>query len=294
MKPSAVHAEARPPWRHLSACFAGRRAASWILLLALVVATPAAAQDQGLDPLLFARPLEGPTDADATVQARGVQLYRLPLSLRLRRMEEGHWGLRITFPVSLSAISVEQASDIGRFVKSLGIASIVPGIELEIPVGEGARLRPFVEAGLGKGTRGGDLEVLYGVGLRASVAHTVGRAHLTFGGSAMRRRRARRIEEYEGYSTFEGALDAQVPLGFSIRQREARGGVYVIARGFDGLEVTREGEAPIRMRGQLELGASFSTAPDLRVWKIRLPWIAVGYQSGAVISGFRFYTTFPF
>ncbi len=271
-----------------------RRVAACVsVLLALAAAGPVAAQDQGLDSLLFA-PLAVGADENANVQARSVQLYRLQLSLRLRRREEGRWGLRLTFPVSLSAVRIEGASDIGRFVNSLGIVSIVPGIELEIPVGEGARLRPFVEAGLGKGTRGGDLEVLYGVGLRASVAHTVGRAHLTFGGSAMRRRRARRIEEYEGYSTFEGALDAQVPLGFSIREREARGGIYFIARGFDGLEVKREGQEPIRMRGQFEVGASFSTAPDLRVWKIRLPWIAVGYQSGAVISGFRFYTTFPF
>jgi len=264
-----------------------------ILLLLFAVATPTAAQDQGLDPLLFVRPLEGRAAEGADVQARGVQLYRLPLSLRLRRMEEGRWGLRITFPVSLSAVSVEQVSDIGRFVKSLGIASIVPGIELEIPVGDRARLRPFVEAGVGKGTGGGDLEVLYGVGLRASVAHTVGRAELTFGGSAMRRRRAQRIEEYEGYSTFEGAADAQVPLGFSIRQREARGGAYVIARGFDGLEVTREGQAPIQMRGQLEVGGSFSTAPDLKVWKITLPWIGVGYQFGR-ISGVKIYVKFPF
>lgn len=294
MKPSAVHAEARRSWLgRPAACSTRRRAASRILLLVLALATPAAAQDLGLDPLLFVRPLEGPAGEDATVQARGVQLYRLPLALRLRRMEEGRWGLRVTFPVSLSAISVEQASDIGRFVKSLGIASIVPGIELEVPVGEGGRLRPFVEAGLGKGTRGGKLEVLYGVGLRASVAHTMGRAHLTFGGSAMRRRRAQKIQEYEGYSTFEGAVDVQVPLGFSIREREARGGVYVMARGFDGLEVQREGQAPIRMRGQLEVGGSLSTTPDLKVWKITLPWIGVGYQFGRV-SGVKIYVKFPF
>jgi len=39
---------------------------------------------------------------------------------------------------------------------------------------------------------------------------------------------------------------------------------------------------------------SFSTAPVLRVWKIRLPWIAAGYQFGRTISGWRIYATFPF
>ena len=34
----------------------------------------------------------------------------------------------------------------------------------------------------------------------------------------------------------------------------------------------------------LELGASFATAPDLRIWKIRLPWLAGGYQFGETVS----------
>jgi len=271
------------------------RAAVALLLLAPAAATPAIAQDQGLDPLLFVGPLGGPTGEGGDVRARGFELYRLPLALRLRRMEDDHWGLRLTFPVSLSAIRVEQLSDVGRFVRSLGIVSIVPGIELEIPAGKRVRLRPFVEAGLGKGTEGGGLEVLYGAGLRARVVGpTAGPWHLTFGGSAMRRRRAERVDEYRGHSTFEGAVDAQLPLGFSIGRKEARGGLYVIARGFDGLELAREGRDPIVLGHQLEAGISFSTAPDLKIWKITLPWIAVGYQFGDVLSGVRVYTTFPF
>jgi len=48
------------------------------------------------------------------------------------------------------------------------------------------------------------------------------------------------------------------------------------------------------MHGQLEVGASFSTAPDLKIWKLTLPWIGGGYQFGDVIWGVKIYVKFPF
>ena len=66
------------------------------------------------------------------------------------------------------------------------------------------------------------------------------------------------------------------------------------ARAFDGLEIRREGGPLVVLGRQFEAGGSFATAPDLGVWKITLPWIAVGYQFGKVVSGVRVYATFPF
>ena len=68
----------------------------------------------------------------------------------------------------------------------------------------------------------------------------------------------------------------------------------MIVRAFDGLEIKREGEPVVVLGRQFEVGGSFATAPDFRVWKITLPWIAAGYQFGEVVSGVRVYTTFPF
>jgi hypothetical protein len=74
---------------------------------------------------------------------------------------------------------------------------------------------------------------------------------------------------------------------------EARIGVYAIGRAFDGLELERENQPTIVLRGQFEAGLSFSTAPELRIWKIPLRWLAAGYQFGHV-SGLRIYLKFPF
>jgi hypothetical protein len=268
-----------------------RHALPWTLLLGLAAA-PVAAQDQGLDPLLFARPLDSGSAAD--VHASGVQLYRLPLSVRIRGLDGHRWGLRVTFPVSLTSLRVHGASDVGGFVKKLGIAAIVPGIELALPVSTRGLIRPFAEAGVGKGTAGGSVEVLYGVGVRARMTQPVKRLNLTIGGAASHRKAQADVRDYDAHSTFEAGVDGEVPLGFSIGQKAARAGLFTIARGFDGLELHREGQDPLVLRRQFEVGASFSTAPVLRIWKVRLPWIAAGYQFGHTVSGVRIYATFPF
>jgi hypothetical protein len=266
-----------------------KRASLWLLLV-VCASSPARAQDQGLDLLLFARPVD---DTGAPLAARAVQIYRLPLSFRLRTMEDGRWGVRLTFPVSLSAVRIEALSDVPQFVKSLGVAAVVPGIELEIPVGERVRLRPFAETGFGKGSNG-NTQVLYGSGLRARTAHQYRHVRLQIGGSGMYRKLAARGDDYDGHGAFEAAFDAQVPVGFAIQGSPAWSGVYGIGRKFNGLELKQDGQTVMTLGHQFEAGVSFATYPTLRVWKIPLPWMAVGYQFGPTLSGIRIYTSFPF
>ena len=262
------------------------------LLLLLSVVTPVAAQDQGLDALLFVDPTD--LDAATDVQAEVIQLYRLPLSFHLRNLDMHPWGLKVTFPVSLTSLQIEGVSSLVSFVQKLRIAAIIPGLEMEIPIGSRTMVRPFGEVGVGRGSNESSAEVMYGVGVRARTSQQLRRLHLTYGGSIAGRKAPSRADSYDEYATFEAGVDAQVPLGFRVRSNPARGGVYVIGRGFDGLEMERDGQPPLALRGQLEVGASFSTAPELRIWKIRLPWLAGGYQFGDTVSGVRFYLQFPF
>ena len=143
-------------------------------------------------------------------------------------MRGNRWGVRLTFPVSVSAIRITSTSDLDRLVKGLELASIVPGLELEIPIEPRLRLRPFAEVGFGNSTEDSRTEVLYGAGVRARFVQPIRRLHLSLGGAAMHRKPETSRETYNGHSTFEAAVDAQWPLGFSIGEQAARGGVYAI------------------------------------------------------------------
>ena len=156
-------------------------------------------------------------------------------------MDEQHWGIRVTFPVSLQSLRVSGVSDLGPFTKKLGIAGIVPGVELEVPLTDGVRMRPFAEAGFGKASDG-RTEVLYGLGARLMMERQVRVAHLTYGGSGMYRNSYTSGDAYDGHGTFEAGIDTQVPLGFSIGRKEARAGGYFIARKFAGLDLVRENQ----------------------------------------------------
>jgi hypothetical protein len=275
--------------RRVEAARFWRRVAAGALVLLFLVAWPAAAQDQGLDPVLFANRDETASASD--VEVRGVQLYRLPFSFHVRSLDEHSWGLRVTFPVSLSSLRITGVSDVGSFIDKLRIAAIIPGLEVEIPVGTRTLVRPFGEVGFGKS--GDSSEVFYGAGVRAQNVADLKRLHLTYGGSIAGRKAPALDGSGDRYASFEGGVDVQFPLGFSVRDGQARGGVYVIGRAFAGLELERENQPAIGLGGQFEAGLSFSTAPELRIWKIPLQWPAAGYQFGRV-SGLRIYLKFPF
>src|SRR5262249_43488356 len=160
-----------------------------------------------------------------------------------------------------------------------------PGINFEIPLASRVRLRPFAEAGVGKGTAGRPAQFLYGYGASVRVDRDVGPVHLIYGGDALRRRGAAAVGACEAHSTFEAGLDAQAPLGFTIAGRDVRAGMYGIARAFGGLNLANEGLPAFDLDHQFELGGSFSTTPNLKIWKIDFPWIAVGYQFGPILNG---------
>jgi hypothetical protein len=261
------------------------------ILLSVYVAMPVRAQDHGLEPLLFAGRADTTTTSD--VKAQTVTLYRFPLAFHLRDVDTHAWGLRITFPVSMSSVRLEGVSSFGSFVRKLGIAAVAPGLELEIPVGGRTLIRPFGEVGIGK-SRDSQTETIYGVGVRARTFHDLRRLHLTYGGAVAGRKTPALVGTYERYASFEAGIDAQVPLGFSLAKKPARGGLYTIGRAFNGLELQRDTQPPFVLRRQLEAGVSFSTEPDLRVWKVPLPWLAAGYQFGHIVSGVRIYVVFPF
>jgi hypothetical protein len=259
-------------------------------LLAVCLVTPAAAQDEDLDPLLLREVDPGATD----VGARSFQVYRIPLSYKLRSHEEKPWGFRITFPVSFGVHELDATTDVEDLFARLETASIIPGIEFQVPLGERWLVKPFAEVGIGTATSGGDTEVLYGLGVRARGRYRARPFHLTLGGAFKHKNTGKSRPEIDRYNTLEAGVDAQLPLGFSIGNRKAMGGAFGFVRSFSQLEIPRFSPDAIEIDRQYEVGLSFSTDPGIKIWKIKLPWLAVGYRFGDIFTGWRLYFSFPF
>ena len=266
-------------------------AAAVQLLVLVVAAAPAAAQDGDLDGLLLL-PLTATEVQDASSQS--FQIYRIPIAWPIRRLEVKPWGLRITLPVSLGAHELEAATDVGDVVESIQSVAIIPGVEFLFPIGERWVVKPFAEAGIGDDSRTGETHLLYAAGIRARGEYQARPFELMVGAAFKYRNGSSAEIVKDWYSTVEAGVDAQVPLGLSVGAGEAYGGAYAIARYFSDLELEHLVERPFDISWSYEVGLSFATDPALKLWKIKLPWLGLGYHFGDRSRGVRLNMAFPF
>jgi hypothetical protein len=96
------------------------------------------------------------------------------------------------------------------------------------------------------------------------------------------------------YTTLEAGLDIQRRLGFAFGGGEASAGIYGIGRWFPDLRIQGAGDRVFDVTRVLEVGVSFSTAPELTLLKLKLPWVALGYRFGDMFKGIRLSFSFPF
>jgi hypothetical protein len=256
----------------------------------VLLVVPVFAQDEDVDAALL--PADAGTVKD--VSSQSLQVYRFPISFNVRSLEEKPWGLRVYVPVSLGSVKIEAATDIDDFFERIGSIAVVPGVEFLVPIGERWVVKPFAEVGIGDDSVSDTTHVLYSAGMRAQGEFEPRPFDVMFGGAIRYRNNTTSQAVKNWYSTVEVGADAQLPLGFSLGSRAAHGGVYAIMRHFTDLEFEIITEGPIDIEWNYEVGLSFATDPVLRLWKIKLPWIALGYRFGDRQSGVRLNFTFPF
>jgi len=261
------------------------------ILTALWPVAPATAQASELEPVfLIGRQGGAATDAGAS----SLQVYRVPIGVTLLDPQGRPWGLRLTFPVSLGFYDLQATTGLTDLVSRVQTVSVAPGVEFLVPVSRLWVLKPYAEVGLGMTTSGEFTGAQYTAGLRARGDYTNGPYHMAVGlGAHYASPRLSRVN-IDDYTTLELAGNVQRELGFRVTGRDARGGVYGIARWFPGLRVEDAYDRLFDVKHVWELGVSFSTAPELTLWKLPLPWIAVGYRFGDMFNGIRISFDFPF
>jgi hypothetical protein len=266
-----------------------RRALLLVLPLSVIASGPLAAQDEELQPLaLLLERAGGATE----LEARSLQIYRIPLAYTVRDLETQLWGFRLTFPVSLGAHELDASNGVVDLLERVESMTVTPGVELQIGLGPGWRLKPFGELGVTTASAAGDTELTYGIGVRARGERELGASRLLLGGAARYASPRTHRAQLQDYTALEVGGDVQVPLGFSVASRPASGGVYGVVRFFPDLE--GPAEALLDVGRLYEVGLSFSTDPAPKLWLVELPWIALGYRWGGPLSGLRLSFSFPF
>lgn len=231
------------------------------------------------------------------IAGQSVQAVRLPISYKLRSLDEHPWGVKLLFPVSIGVHSFSAANPLGgEFREDLATISALVGVEFQIPVSARWTLKPFAEAGAGKDLDGGAVAWIYSGGLSALLELNGGPrlyrlgwgvgydgATLTGGGPS------------DGFTTIETGLDVRFPVGRATGKQQADWSVYGIHRRYpSALSFDQLNGDSIELHSKNEIGFTVGFERPIGVWLLKVNHVGLGFRFGERFSSVRILFGLPF
>ena len=228
-----------------------------------------------------------------------VQVYKLPLAYTFDFGKGPAWQVKVKLPVLYGRYQFKTTQDGGdqpvtlsHTVESL---SIVPGVELQLPLHRRWALKPFAEWGPIKDFSGGPWSHVYAAGVRSLFSSdwrrfqvNVGNALLYAGNTTFSG------NDEEGYGVLETGLEVRHPLGFWLQGAEPDlGGFFIHSHFFPSADFTRLARNPLKLHNQYEFGCSFGAEPSWKLGFVTVPRIGVSYRFGG-LDAIRLTFGFPF
>lgn len=193
-------------------------------------------------------------------------------------------GVRFRVPFALGAHEFESPELLPGFrFDNVNTFSIVPGVEIDVPVAPRWNLKPLVYIGWGEESDGGDDAEIFRIGLRSERVFTRNAIDVALYNSLLRM----------GYSVDDGSSSAvnlfEIGLDFGrTLARKRIGGTPVrlywhglYTRYFDELSLD-SGELSFASAGidsEWELGAGFGRQGEkLRLWRLKFDRVGIAYR----------------
>ncbi|CAB1083364.1 hypothetical protein JY97_08760 [Alkalispirochaeta odontotermitis] len=214
-------------------------------------------------------------------------VLRAPFSYTLRtgQHDKPEFGDRLGFKLLLPAVVAAEEETDNDF--TFGAAAFVPGLEVQIPVNAYWILKPFGQFGAGKDTAGGDLNYIYGGGVRSLVSFPWEKFVFGIGNSIiLAEDRDSTKNESSGFSMLEAGLDVQRPLGLSFLDRDIDAGLFfVVSRFFNRVDFLEDGGDTERVNLIYTAGLTFGAKEPVSIWGIDFDRAGIDYRWGD--EGFR-------
>jgi len=193
-------------------------------------------------------------------------------------------GYRFRFPVAVGTTefeSLDAINDLG--LDSISALSVVPGVEIEIPVTGRWSLKPLAYLGLGAELGGGEHAGIFRLGLRSRLVFDLGDTDMHLVNAV----------ERIGYSESGGSSDAfnlvLTGLDFSRPLENSRIGGERVVIGWHvmytsyvdslGLDIRAASLRPATISGEWELGVSFGKQSSrLRLWRLKFDRVGLAYR----------------
>jgi len=233
-----------------------------------------------------------------------VQVFTLPLSQTFDlgpddTLGDGKrpWRLKVSAPINLGIYEFSATDTDGSTVSDdLQTLAVIPGVELQIPMSETWTLKPFVDAGLGRGLESDSrFAYIYTVGAKSIYEHPVGDYTLMLGNGLIYAGNAAFGDDVEDYSVIETGLGVRHPVGFDVWGFEPDLGVYGIYYYYPkALQFLRYRQTPLLVENQFEIAMSIGSTEPFELGPFTNPRVGVGYIFGDGLEVLRINFGFPF
>ncbi len=227
-------------------------------------------------------------------------VYTLPLAETWRDVPYQGWGLKLLLPVQAGIYSFRAADVDGRRIAiNQQSVSIVPGLELQIPIGERTVVKPFAQIGeahgFGSGVGNPDSWIFLG-GVRALTQWRTGDYTLSLGNAVVYAGDETIGSGFaEHYVSLQIGAEVRRPLGFQVGGIAPDIGVYVADYYYPApLAFSRFLKPALRVANQNEIGFSIGSATPLQMLWLANPRIGVGFVFGGGLDVWRVNFGFQF
>lgn len=228
------------------------------------------------------------------------QVYTLPLDYTLHAVLREGWALRILAPIQLGLYSLKVTDTNGEHISiDQQSVAVMPGAELEIPVGSRTVLKPFAQFGVGH-TFGVDTGspnfYVFLAGARAVSQWQVGATTISLGDAIIFAGDSPIGSGFsEHYVSLQLGVELRHPLGFRMGTLAPDLGVYTIYYYYPvPLAFSRFLEPELKIVNQGEIGFSIGSATPFRLLGVPNPRIGAGFIFGGGLTVLRINFGFQF
>ena len=224
-----------------------------------------------------------------SVSGRTLQVYRLPFGYTLPADDDARVRVRLTLPLTIGIADFKPIDVLeSGLPEGLDTLSFVPGFEVRVVMSERWQLEPFIEAGIARDRTSELDQRVYAGGLRSRYEFEQDATLWLLSQELLHV-----VVEQDG----EHSRDDCTRLRFGMAARRSFSTVvgrrqpdYLLYAVADVYTDTPAGPAEGDATGggaQFELGVTFGTVEPIRVWRIPLPRVGLGYRFGDGLSAVR-------
>lgn len=224
------------------------------------------------------------------VDGRTIQIYRIPISYTIRRIEDRAWGMRVRVPLTFGFFDFKPSDVIDTGLPDdIGTISLVPELQIPVRVRKNWWLTPVAGFGAGKDFSGGELSYIYLGGLKSLAQFPRPKRKYSLWNELIYVGHTVSGEDpNEDFTMLESGLDIRWPVKLTFRGQATDLGVFLANYlYFEPTDYFLSEDRSFEVGSQYEVGMTFGTVERYKLWRIPVPRIGLSYRFGDGVQAVR-------